>query len=68
MFASIQNGAVMGCKGRGGRGEGGGKDERGGGEQVFVQLQVKSQFILIFHKNFLNEYDLWIKKLCSRGS
>ena len=42
----------------GGRGEG----WKGRGEQVFVQLQVKSQFISIFHKNFFDEHDLWIKK------
>ena len=42
----------------GGRGEG----WKGRGEQVFVQLQVKSQFISIFHNNFFDEHDLWIKK------
>ena len=60
----------MGQKGGDGSGEGGGKDEggregegwKGRGEQVFVQLQVKSQFISIFHKNFFDEHDLWIKK------
>lgn len=44
--------------------KGGGREEgwKGRGEQVFVQLQVKSQFISIFHNNFFDEHDLWIKK------
>ena len=52
----------MGREGERMKGEGRGEGWKGRGEQVFVQLQVKSQFISVFHKNFFDEHDLWIKK------
>lgn len=52
----------MGWEGERMKGGGRGEGWKGRGEQVFVQLQVKSQFISIFHKNFFDEHDLWIKK------
>lgn len=52
----------MGREGERMKGGGRGEGWKGRGEQVFVQLQVKSQFISIFHKNFFDEHDLWIKK------
>ena len=39
LFASIQNGAVMGWKGRGGTGEGGGKDGRGEGNKCLYSYK-----------------------------
>ena len=52
----------MGREGERMKGGGRGEGWKGRGEQVFVQLQVKSQFISIFHNNFFDEHDLWIKK------
>lgn len=63
MFASIQNGAVMGWKG----GREGDRMEGGRGTSVCTVTSEITIHINL-HKNVLNEYDLWIKKLCSHGS